>query len=211
MTGEEIEKKSFEIITEKIAEIGGAHVNGNFEPSARELSVIKRCIHTTADLDYANSMCFSEGVTNLFDTLVKDGATIVTDTNMVLSGINKKKLSSFGCKIVCFMADEDVAQKAKERKVTRAAVSMERAACIEGPVIFAVGNAPTALMKLKELYDRKEYRPDLVIGVPVGFVNVVSSKEAIMQTDIPYIINRGQKGGSNVAAAIVNALVKDMT
>ena len=113
-------------------------------------------------------------------------------------------------KAICFMADEEVAMEAKLRGVTRATVSMERASKLEGPVIFAIGNAPTALIRLREEYDAKTFIPSLVIGVPVGFVNVEIAKEMIMETDIPYIINEGRKGGSNVAAALINAVLYEI-
>ncbi|MBO4775880.1 MAG: precorrin-8X methylmutase, partial [Lachnospiraceae bacterium] len=124
-----------------------------------------------------------------------------------LSGINKRILSEYGGEVHCFMADEDVAKEAEEKGVTRAYVSMQRATKIGKPLIFAIGNAPTALVSLYEMYERGEFKPDFVIGVPVGFVNVEISKELIMNTDIPYIINEGRKGGSNIAAAICNALL----
>ena len=139
--------------------------------------------------------------------LLKNGADIVTDTNMAFAGINKKALAKLGGQEHCFMADEDVATEAKKRQVTRATVSMEKAMNIDKPVIFAIGNAPTALISLHELMGKTDWRPAFVIGVPVGFVNVEAAKELIMQTDVPYIVNRGRKGGSNVAAAICNALL----
>lgn len=211
----EIEKRSFEIITAELSEKGPVVINGGepVEPvtdSSAVLDVIKRCIHTTADFDYARTMYFSEGATERFTELVRDGATIVTDTNMALSGISKKRLERYGCRVVCYMADDDVAAEALERGVTRAQVSMERAMKLDGPVIFVVGNAPTALMTIKDNYDRGDYAPAFVIGVPVGFVNVEAAKELIIQSDIPHIVNSGRKGGSNVAAAIVNALTGKM-
>jgi len=139
--------------------------------------------------------------------MIKNGAHIVTDTNMAMAGINKNRLSMYGGEVHCFMADENVAKEAKERGVTRATVSMERAAELNVPIIFAIGNAPTALISLYEMMEKGIYRPEFVIGVPVGFVNVVAAKELFLHSDVPYIINRGRKGGSNIAAAIVNALV----
>ena len=218
LTPSQIEKKSFEIISETLSGMdiminGQEYMPGRSDDPYEEvmLSVIKRCIHTTADFDYAKNMYFSEGSIERFSELIRSGATIVTDTNMALSGINRKTATRFGCKLYCFMADEDVAIEAGERKITRATVSMERAMKLEGPVIFVIGNAPTALMTLKELYDRRDYIPAFVVGMPVGFVNVVSAKEMIMQTDIPYIIGSGRKGGSNVAAAVVNAILYSMS
>lgn len=200
---QEIEKRSFEIITEELKE------SGIILPEDKAF-IIKRAIHTTADFDYASTMVFSEGAVSKMAELLRKGACIVTDTNMGLSGINKKILSSFGAEACCFMADESVAAEAKARGVTRASVSMERAAAMKRPVIFAVGNAPTALITLRSMYDEGTFVPAFVIGVPVGFVNVVQAKELILETDIPYIINRGRKGGSNVAAAICNAVLYEM-
>jgi len=203
---EDIEKRSFEIIDEELAASG-------FEPrrlSEEEIRVIKRCIHTTADFEYAKTMCFSYGAVKKMKSLIREGATIVTDTNMALAGINKKELDKYGCKAVCYMADKDIASKAEELGLTRACVSMEKAMVNDGPVIFVVGNAPTALITLKEHYEKREYTPAFVVGVPVGFVNVVVAKEMIVNSYIPHIVNRGRKGGSTVAAAIVNAVLYDM-
>ena len=164
-------------------------------------------IHTSADFEYAQTMCYSENAIAIARNLIRQGADIVTDTNMAMSGINKKMLAKFGGEVHCFMADEDVAAEAKARQVTRASVCMEKASKINKPVIFAIGNAPTALVSLYEMIQAGTYRPAFVIGVPVGFVNVEVAKELIMETDVPYIVNRGRKGGSNVAAAICNALI----
>lgn len=196
---QEIEKRSFEIITQELGE-------KSFAPGID--LVVKRCIHTSADFDYAENLVFSENVIEKAVCAIKNGATIVTDTQMAKSGINKKKLAQFGGEVVCFMSDDDVAAEAKERGVTRATVSMERAAKIDGPVIFAIGNAPTALVKLYELVQEGKIHPELIIGVPVGFVNVVQSKELILSLkQVPYIVARGRKGGSNIAACICNALL----
>ncbi len=197
---EEIEKRSFEIITKELSE------KGIVLPKDREL-IIKRAIHTSADFDYAKTLTFSENAVDVALELIKNGADIVTDTNMGLSGVNKKVLAAFGGEAHCFMADEDVTREAKERGVTRATVSMERALSIDKPVIFAIGNAPTALISLYDSVKKGGRKPDFVIGVPVGFVNVEAAKELFIDTDIPYIINRGRKGGSNIAAAICNALL----
>lgn len=196
----DIEKRSFEIISEELKE------RNIVLPESQEL-VTKRVIHTSADFEYAKTMTYSKDAVAIAKQLILDGADIVTDTNMALAGINKKILASFGGEAHCFMADEDVAKIAKERQVTRATVSMEKAAQLKKPVIFAVGNAPTALMELHKMMSDGVYRPAFIIGVPVGFVNVVSAKELIIKTDVPYIINRGRKGGSNVAAAICNAIL----
>lgn len=197
---EEIEKRSFEIISKELSEKKIAL------PKDKEL-IIKRAIHTSADFDYARTLTFSDNAVEVALELIKNGADIVTDTNMGLSGVNKKVLAAFGGEAHCFMADEEVARKAKERDVTRATVSMERALAIDKPVIFAIGNAPTALISLYDSMKNGGRKPDFVIGVPVGFVNVEAAKELFIDTDIPYIINRGRKGGSNIAAAICNALL----
>ena len=198
MKPQDIEKRSFEIITEEL----GART---FPDGIAE--VVKRVIHTTADFDYADNLAFSPDVIEQAKAALCNGATIVTDTNMALSGISKPSLAKLGAKALCLMADPDIAREAKERGVTRAVVSMEHAAGLDGPLIFAVGNAPTALIRLHELIGKDEVKPALVIGVPVGFVNVVQSKELIMHTEVPYIVARGRKGGSNIAACICNALL----
>ncbi|MCR5590341.1 MAG: precorrin-8X methylmutase [Lachnospiraceae bacterium] len=204
---EEIEKRSFEIISHELELRGYDPFRGISE---KQLNVIKRCIHTTADFDYADTLFFSEGAAEKFEELIRAGASIVTDTNMASAGISRKALEKRGNKIFCFMADEDVAKSAKERGITRASVAMERAMKLDGPVIFAIGNAPTALVTLRDHFDPGDYRPDFVIGVPVGFVNVEAAKELIICSGIPCIVNRGRKGGSTVAAAIVNALLYGM-
>ncbi len=196
----DIEKRSFEIIEEELISRGLV-----IDPAVKD--VTKRVIHTTADFDYAESLLFSKGAVEKARELIKAGADIVTDTNMAKAGINKKRFAEYGGEVHCFMADEDVAREAKEREQTRASVSMERASKLKGPVIFAIGNAPTALIALKEMMDKGIFIPEFVIGVPVGFVNVEAAKELFIDGSVPYIINRGRKGGSNVAAAICNALI----
>ncbi len=196
----EIEKRSFEIIGKELQDMG-ITLDREQEP------ITKRVIHTSADFDYANTMRYSDGAIEKAKELIRNGAHIVTDTNMALSGINKKRLAEYGGQVHCFMADEDVAKEAKERQVTRATVSMERAAGLNVPVIFAIGNAPTALISLYEQMTEGKFTPEFVIGVPVGFVNVVAAKELFLNSDVPYIINEGRKGGSNIAAAIVNAIL----
>ena len=195
---EEIEKRSFEIIGEELGEI---ELDPLIEP------VLKRVIHTTADFDYVQNLKFSEDAVQKGIEALKKGAVIVTDTQMARSGINKKTLEELGGEAFCFMADEDVAAMAKANGTTRATASMDKASKLEKPVIFAIGNAPTALVRLYELIKEGKLRPELIIGVPVGFVNVVESKELIMELDIPYIVAQGRKGGSNVAAAICNAML----
>lgn len=199
----EIEKRSFEIISQEL-EARNITLPPDQEP------ITKRVIHTSADFEYVDTLKYSKDAVAKAKALIASGADIVTDTNMALSGINKKMLAKFGGQVHCFMADETVAKLAKERKTTRAAVSMEMASKIEKPVIFAVGNAPTALIQLYEMMQQGIYKPAFVIGVPVGFVNVEAAKELIMETDVPFIVNKGRKGGSNIAAAICNALIYTM-
>ena len=197
VTPMEIERRSFEIIESELP-----------HPLDPQLApIIKRVIHTSADFEYADSLCFSPDVVNKALAAIRSGACIVTDTNMGKAGINKKTLAKHGGEVFCFMADEDVAAMAKANGTTRAVASMDKAATLDRPLIFAIGNAPTALIRLYELIEAGKLRPELIIGVPVGFVNVVQSKELIMTADVPYIVARGRKGGSNVAAAICNALL----
>ena len=199
----EIEKESFRIIRSELAE-RGREIPAEVEPT------VVRVIHTTADFEYADTMRFSEGAIDKIKSALRSGAHIVTDTNMALSGVSKKALEKFGGSVHCFMADEDVAREAKERSVTRAYVSMEKAAKMDVPIVFAIGNAPTALLRLRELYDNEGFRPMAIIAVPVGFVNVVEAKELIMEMDVPHIVNVGRKGGSTVAAAICNSILYNM-
>ena len=194
----EIEQRSFEIISQEA---------GDAIPDDERAMIIKREIHTSADFDYIQNLCFSENAVQIAQKALKNGAWIVTDTKMALSGINKKSLQLAGGEAHCFISDEDIAQAAKEQGTTRASVCVDKAARLGRPLIYAVGNAPTALIRLYELIRQGTFRPELIIGVPVGFVNVVQSKELIMQTDVPYIVAKGRKGGSNVAAAICNALL----
>ena len=202
MKPQDIEKRSFEIITAELGE-------RTFPAGIAE--VVKRVIHTTADFDYADSLAFSPDVIEKAKAALAAGATVVTDTNMALSGVSKATLAKLGGKAVCLMADEQVASEAKARGVTRAVVSMEHAAQFEGPLIFAIGNAPTALIRLHELIEEGIVAPALVIGVPVGFVNVIESKENIFTVcekhHVPAIVAFGRKGGSTIAAAVCNALI----
>ena len=171
--------------------------------------VIKRVIHTSADFEYADTLTFSEHATTIGVEALRNGCSVVTDTKMAASGINKRVLGKFGGTVHNFISDPDVAAEAKERGLTRSAVCMERAAALGEPLIYAVGNAPTALVRLYEMLQAGEMpvKPALIVGVPVGFVNVVESKELICELDVPHIVARGRKGGSNVAASIVNALL----
>ena len=195
----DIEKRSFAIITELL---------GDRRLDSENELVIKRVIHTTADFDYVDNLAFSDHAVEKGIAALRAGCDIVTDTQMAKAGINKTILASLGGEVHCFMSDADVAAEAKERGVTRAFVSMERAAVLEKPCIFAIGNAPTALFSLEALMETGKLHPALIIGVPVGFVNVVESKERIIEAAAaPYIVARGRKGGSNVAAAICNAML----
>lgn len=194
----DIERRSFEIITQELGET-------SFSPE--ELLVLKRVIHTTADFEYANTLYFSQKAFELGIKSLTNGAHILTDTNMAKAGVNKSALYKLGGEVHCFMADDKVAQKAKSQGITRAAVSMERAAELPQPLIIAVGNAPTALLRLDELIHEGKIVPSLIIAAPVGFVNVVESKQVIEDGNIPCIVARGRRGGSTVAAAICNALL----
>ena len=200
---EQIEARSMEIIETEMPA-------GSWTPG--ELAVVKRCIHTSADFDYAENLYFSDEAVEIAEEILKQGSfTIVTDTNMAASGINQAALQKLGGQVRCFMAEETVAEEAKRRGITRAAVSMEQAARLKGQVIFAIGNAPTALIRIHELIQEKRLDPAFIIAVPVGFVNVIESKELIVNGKVPCIVARGRKGGSNIAAAIVNALMYQIT
>lgn len=194
----EIEKRSFEIIA---SELGDRNIPEEIRP------VVMRVIHTTADFDYLDSLYFSPDIIETAMQAIRKQAVFVTDTNMAKSGINQRALKRHGCSSACFMADPDIAESAKQNGTTRAVASVQKAAALGKPVIYAVGNAPTALIRLTELIEQKMFLPELVIGVPVGFVNVVQSKEMLIASGIPCIAARGRKGGSNVAAAICNALL----
>lgn len=197
---EDIEKRSMEIITSEL--------NGRTWPEP-QFSIVKRCIHTSADFDYADNLRFSKDAENIGVNALRNGAHIVTDTKMAAAGINKNKLKEYGGEVHCFISDDDVVKAAKERGCTRATICMEKGAEIakDHPVIFAIGNAPTALVRLAEMIDAGELKPTLIIGAPVGFVNVVESKELILERDVPYIVPVGRKGGSNIAATICNAMM----
>jgi len=194
----EIEKRSMEIITKEL--------NGRTWPEPK-FAIVRRCIHTSADFDYADNLRFSPDAEILGVKLLRGGCNIVTDTKMAFAGINKNRLEAYGGKAYCFISDEDVIREAKERGCTRATVAMEKGAKLEGPTIFAIGNAPTALIALDEMIKAGKVKPALIIGVPVGFVNVVESKELIMESGVPYIVAVGRKGGSNIAATICNAMM----
>lgn len=195
---DDIEKRSFEIIEK---ELGDNKIPDDIKP------IVMRVIHTTADFDYFNNLCFSGNAISAALETIRNGVIFVTDTKMAQSGINKSALEKLNCECCCFISDKDVAEAARQNGTTRATASVNKAAQLKKPVIYAVGNAPTALLRLYELAESGIFKPRLVIGVPVGFVNVVQSKEMIISSQIPYIVSRGRKGGSNVAAAICNALL----
>jgi len=199
----DIERTSISIITRELDELG-------LTPPPETAAVVKRVIHTTADFDYAKNLRFTPGAVQAAVRALQRGAVIVTDTNMALAGISRPGLAKLDCEAVCYMADPAVAEAAKQAGTTRAVAAMHRAAREHPGAIFAVGNAPTALLTIAEEIEAG-LRPALVIGVPVGFVNVVESKETLFaiceQHGVPAIAAMGRKGGSNVAAAICNALV----
>ncbi|MBC3536918.1 precorrin-8X methylmutase [Megasphaera hominis] len=198
----DIEKRSMEIIDQEL---------GNITLPEDKRDIIKRVIHTTADFEFARTMRFSDDAVARGLDALKRGATILTDTNMACTGISAVSLKKLGGQKVCYMADPEIAAIAKKNGSTRATASMDKACDIEGPLIIAIGNAPTALLRLAELIEADQIHPDLVIGVPVGFVNVIASKEAIMKCHVPYIVATGRKGGSAIAAAICNALIYRLT
>lgn len=199
----DIERTSISIITRELDELG-------LTPPPETAAVVKRVIHTTADFDYAKNLRFTPGAVQAAVRALQRGAVIVTDTNMALAGISRPGLAKLGCEAVCYMADPAVAEAAKQAGTTRAVAAMHRAAREHPGAILAVGNAPTALLTIAEEIEAG-LRPALVIGVPVGFVNVVESKETLFaiceQHGVPVIAAMGRKGGSNVAAAICNALI----
>ena len=193
-----IEEKSFIMIQEIIDEIRPGY---KFKNEIEE-KIIKRSIHTTADFEYLDILKISDtAVENIVDAL-KNNATIYTDTNMALSGINKRKLDALGCKYRCLVAEEETANLAKEKGITRSMAAVEIAARDKGRKLFVFGNAPTALYKAMEMRDAKELNLDAIVGVPVGFVGAAESKDELEKTDIPYI--------SNLAAAIINAILYAM-
>ncbi len=200
---EEIEAESFRIIDAEV----GPHPWG-----PAEWPVVRRTIHTSADFDYARTMVFSPRAVSRGVEALRKGLGIVTDTTMALSGIAKPRLGRFGVGAACFVADPDVAREAKAQGITRSILAMRKGAADRGNGIFVIGNAPTALFELLRLIREEGVRPELIVGLPVGFVGAAESKEALLALedefpDISFITNRGRKGGSNVAAAVVNALL----
>lgn len=193
----DIEKRSFEIIGEEM---------GNHDFSDRELNVVKRVIHTTADFEYKDLIRIDEQSIDKALSLLKKGCKIYTDTQMIKSGINKKALEKFGCEIVNYVSTEEAFRIAKEKNITRSMAAIE-IAMNEGIEFFVFGNAPTALYRLIELYREGKAKPKFVIGAPIGFVGASESKEELLKTDLDNITIRGRKGGSTVSVAIVNALM----
>jgi precorrin-8X/cobalt-precorrin-8 methylmutase len=204
----EIEKRSFDIITEKLA---------NRQLDQQNANVIKRVIHSTADFDYADNLVFSDGAVAIAKAALKNGVQLVTDTQMAKAGINKKVTERLGCTVHCFIDAPEVSKAAQEKGVTRARAAVDLAVeTLSGethvnPIIFVIGNAPTALIRLYELIIAGTFSPALIISVPVGFVNVIEAKDLILGLQVPYIVAKGQKGGSSVAAAIINALLYETT
>lgn len=204
MTPEQIERQSMDTIRREMGSLADRF-------DERELPVVMRVIHATADFSFADTLSFSSGAVDAALDALRAGATIVTDTNMALAGVSKPACRELGCTPVCFMADPDVARRAKQTGVTRAVASMDAASEIQGRLIVAIGNAPTALLRVVELVREGRMHPDLVIGVPVGFVNVVEAKQRLLESGIPSIVARGRRGGSTVATAIVNALLYQLS
>lgn len=198
-----IEERSFEIIQGIIDDIRP----GYEYKSEIEEKIIKRAIHTTADFEYLDILKISDNAAEIIKDALENKASIYTDTTMALSGINKRKLDKLGCNYVCLVADERTVARAKEKEITRSMAAVEIAAEDKGRKIFVLGNAPTALFKVIEMVEAGEMEVDAIIGVPVGFVGAAESKERLAETDIPYILSEGRKGGSNLAAAIINAIL----
>ena len=193
----EIERLSFSIIDKEAGDHG-------FEP--KQWKIVQRMIHTSADFDYIQDVRFHRDAVSAGVDAIRNGCRIITDTNMAKSGIRKKEIASFGGLVECFISDADVVQQAQDQGITRAVAAVDKACATEGPLLFVIGNAPTALLRLLALAEEKKAAPALVIGLPVGFVNAAESKHDLVQTDWPHISNKGRKGGSNVAASVVNAL-----
>lgn len=203
----EIEKASMETIRSELSE------RKIILPKENEATIL-RCIHTSADFDYASNLVFSENACQKAKKILsEEKPVIVTDTNMALSGISSPACRKFGIEKVCFMADEDIAEASRKSGLTRAVSSIDKAAFLfkDRPVIFAVGNAPTALVRIRQLHDAGLFSPRFVIGCPVGFVNVVAAKELILESDMDFIVAKGRKGGSTIAAAIVNSILYNIS
>ncbi len=197
MKPDEIERSSFQIIDQ---EAGTHHF------SERQWSIVRRMIHTTADFEFKEMVRFHPQAISAGIEAIRNGKMIITDTNMARVGIRKKESEQFGGRVNCYMNDPLIHEKAKADGSTRAKAAVDAAISEMKDGIYVVGNAPTALLRLIELVSEKKALPALIIGLPVGFVNAAESKAALMEMDYPYISNVGRKGGSNVAASVVNAL-----
>lgn len=199
----EIEEESMRIIKSELSQ-------NKIELNPQNEKVILRCIHTSADFDYAKNLVFSENAVEKLSNLLKmQNPVIVTDTNMALSGISNPFCKKYGIEKACFMADSDIAELSKKSGLTRAVCSIDKASQIykNRPVIFAIGNAPTALVRIRQLYDVGIFTPSFVIAAPVGFVNVVQAKNLILESNLDFIVAKGRKGGSPIAATILNAVL----
>lgn len=197
---EDIERRSFEIISKELAGLG-------LSLADEVAPVVKRVIHATADFDYARNLRFTGDAAAKGVAALRNGCPIVTDTQMARAGINKKALRDLGGEAHCYIADDDVAETARRNRCTRSRAAVDKAAGLWPEGVYVVGNAPTALIRICELINAGHLQPRLVVGAPVGFVNVIESKQLLMQYDVPHIVAIGRKGGSNVAAAICNALL----
>lgn len=201
-----IEEKSFQIIQ---SVIDRDHPGYEFHEDMEE-AIIKRAVHTTGDFDYLYTMKFINHVNERIVDVIQNKGTIIVDSSISLNGINKRVLDQMGVSYRCLINDEDVIQLAKEKNITRAMAAVEKAIEIEGPKVFAFGGAPTALFHLLDLIKEKNVKVDAIIGVPVGFINVLESKEALLATDLPVMVNEGRKGGSTLVVAIINAIIYQM-
>ena len=193
-----IEKKSMQIIEDKI---------GQMECTEEQAKTIKRVIHATAQLDTGELLRFSDGALNEAQKLIKEGADIITDVNMLRAGVNNRKLSEFGGKVKCFISDDDIRAEAEATGLTRSIISMREAVKLDNKKIFAIGNAPTALFELIRLSREEDEEIDFIVGTPVGFVGAKESKDELMKTDIPHISLKGRRGGSAIAASIINSII----
>ncbi|WP_026842099.1 precorrin-8X methylmutase [Citrifermentans bremense] len=203
MRPEEIEAESFRIIEEEL---------GPHDWSAQDWPLVRRAIHTSADFDYARSMFIAKSAVDSGIAALKAGCGIVTDTTMIISGMSKERLKQFGVLVSCYVADPQVAKDAKAQLITRSIVAMRKGARDPKNGIFVIGNAPTALYELIRLIREERVRPRLIVALPVGFVGAAESKEALKELakdfpELPFITNTGRKGGSNVAAAVMNAIL----
>ena len=211
MKPDEIEQASFAQIDSELRRLRAERspAEAAAERPPLEEAVLRRVIHASADFEYDKTLRFTHNAARVIHDALRRACTVVTDTRMALAGINKRTLEQNGGRALCFIDDEEVAKRAAETGTTRSACAVDRAALLEGqgPLIFAIGNAPTALLRIQTLVNEGRLRPLAVVGVPVGFVNVVEAKEALLELDVPCIIAQGRKGGSPIAAAIINALL----